>query len=62
MSKTASQLLIAIFLIASCAIPVSAKPQKHSKPSASQVVYYAARPEALQFADDLAARRDLDRE
>ena len=52
----------AIILIASCAIPASAKPQKHSKPAAPQTPPYASRPEALQFADDLAARRNLDRE
>lgn len=69
---------IASVLIAACAIPASASTQKHLKqqtPSAtrpagqSQVannktapVLYASRPEALQFADDLAARRDLDRQ
>jgi len=54
--------LAAIALIAACALPASAKPQKTSKPAAQQTVLYAARPEALQFADDLVARRDLDRE
>jgi len=54
--------LAAIALIAACALPASAKPQKTSKPATQQTVLYASRPEALQFADDLAARRDLDRE
>ena len=43
----------------------SANPQKTSKNTAARqppAVLYAARPDALQFADDLAARRDLDRE
>ena len=44
-----------------------AAPQKHpkasaSKPASAPPVLYATRPDALQFADDLAARRDLDRE
>ena len=56
------QTLAAIALIAACAIPASAKPQKTSKPAAQQAVLYAARPEALRFADDLAERRGLDRE
>jgi len=65
MKKTAQWTNIAIFLIASCAIPASASPQKPSKTTATKqkpAVLYASRPEALQFADDLAARRDLDRE
>jgi membrane-bound lytic murein transglycosylase B len=64
----------AILLIASCAIPISASAQKNHKPAKSRATApsrnavapvgpaYATRPEALQFADDLAERRDLDRE
>lgn len=71
MLKTLS---IAIFWIAACALPVTAASQKHPKlrktaaPAAASgatvggSVLYATRPEALQFADDLAERRDLDRE
>ena len=71
-------LAIASVLIAACATPASASSQKHPKThtqvaqrptGASQgartkaaPVFYASRPEALAFADDLAARRDLDRE
>ena len=62
MPISARHTLAALLLIAFCAIPASAKPQKSSKPAAQQTVLYASRPEALQFADDLAARRDLDRE
>ena len=74
----ATTLAIAIVLIAACAIPTSANAQKHVKQPNSSAkrpadqssgannkaapVFYASRPEALQFADDLAARRDLDRE
>ena len=56
--------LIATLLIATCAIPAGAKPEKSSKTTATRqpAVLYASRPEALQFADDLAVRRDLDRE
>ena len=56
--------LIATLLIATCAIPAGAKPEKSSKTTSTKqpAVLYASRPEALQFADDLAARRDLDRE
>ena len=56
--------LIATLLIATCAIPAGAKPVKTSKTTSAKqpAVLYASRPEALQFADDLAARRDLDRE
>ena len=56
--------LIATLLIATCAIPAGAKPEKTSKTTSAKqpAVLYASRPEALQFADDLAARRDLDRE
>ncbi|CAN7551352.1 lytic murein transglycosylase B [Acidovorax sp. LjRoot74] len=56
--------LIATLLIAACAIPAGAKPEKPSKNTSARqpAVFYASRPEALQFADDLAARRNLDRE
>ena len=74
MLKTLSN---AILLIAACTISASAIAQtnpKPQKPGKSQVAKknsnapvnggtaYATRPEALQFADDLAERRDLDRE
>lgn len=62
MQKTASWTLASIILIAFYAIPISATAQRPSKPNAQQAVLYSSRPEALQFADDLAARRDLDRE
>ena len=67
----------AIFLIAISALSASAIAQRHShnlKPKQSQTspparsaaangsTAYATRPEALRFADDLAERRDLDRE
>lgn len=66
-----------MLLIAACSVSAGATTQKPSKPSAPAAtraaagnaaatpkapVLYASRPEALQFADDLAARRDLDRE
>jgi membrane-bound lytic murein transglycosylase B len=66
-------LLTAAFVIVTAAHPVSAKPQKKlaKKTSASSdatrteaarrnAVPYATRQEAMAFADDLAARRDLD--
>lgn len=71
MLKTASN---AIILIAACAIPISASAQKNQNSGKTQAAatarstaangsaVYATRPEALQFADDLAQRRDLDRE
>ncbi len=64
MKKTARWICAAIALIAACALPASAGPQKSSKTATTKpsAVFYASRPEALQFADDLAARRDLDRE
>ena len=61
----------ALLLVATSAISTSAIAQKHAKkpalrasaPSAPQgSAAYASRPEALLFADDLAQRRDLDRE
>jgi membrane-bound lytic murein transglycosylase B len=65
MKNTVRWAAVAIVLIATCAIPASANPKKPSKIAASKrqpAALYATRPEALQFADDLAARRDLDRE
>ena len=54
----------AIFLIAACAISISARAQntsqKQSKINASST--YADREEAMRFADDVAERRNLDRE
>ena len=63
--KPAQRAAIALFLIAACTIPAFANPKKGPKTGAAPAraaVYYAARPEALEFADDLAARRNLDRE
>ena len=63
--KPARRAAIALFLIAACAIPALANPKKGPKSGAAPsrpAVYYASRPEALEFADDLAARRNLDRE
>ena len=57
---------VALILIAACACNTGAAAQKASKktastkPSQAQGPLYATRPEAMQFADDLAARRDLD--
>ena len=78
MHKTARWTSSAIFLIAACAIPISASAQKDPKKQThsakrsagtserastkAAAVFYASRPDALQFADDLATRRDLDRE
>ena len=71
MLKTVST---AILLIAACAIPISASAQKNQNSGKTQAAatarstaangstVYATRPEALQFANDLAQRRDLDRE
>ena len=71
MLKTVST---AILLIAACAIPISASAQKNQNSGKTQAAatarstaangstVYSTRPEALQFADDLAQRRDLDRE
>ena len=58
---------LATALIAACAIPASAKPQKPSQSAnRSNAVQgsppYAQRDDAMQFADDLAERRGLDRE
>ena len=41
---------------------VPAKRPAKAAPAARAVVTYASRPEAMAFADDLASRRDLDRE
>ena len=79
MKKTAPWTATAIFLIAVCALPASAKPENQPKSAAQKAhakagqahqgrsgakapVLYATRPEAMDFADDLATRRDLDRE
>ena len=63
---------VAIFLIATCAQATWARPVKHhkklvntvntasTKSPATQGPLYANRAEAMQFADDLAIRRDLD--
>ena len=58
---TARWATIATILIALCASPISASAQKPSKTAADKkpVVTYALRADAMQFADDLAARRDL---
>ena len=61
--------LIAIILIASCARTTWAKELKHPRKEPVSAVtavsapvgpLYATRPEVMQFADDLAARRNLD--
>lgn len=68
MKNTAKALSSAftIIFIAASAIPASASPQKTSKPGGAKAqpaaVLYATRADAMQFADDLAARRNLDRE
>ena len=68
MTKTAPWTTAAIIFIATFAIPASASAQKSSKNTVNRqqqqqpAVLYASRPDALQFADDLAARRDLDRQ
>jgi membrane-bound lytic murein transglycosylase B len=57
---------IAPFLIAACAGLASAsaakdpKPRKPAARTAQAELLYASRPEAMQFADDLASRRNLD--
>jgi membrane-bound lytic murein transglycosylase B len=66
-------LLTAAFVIVTAAHPVSAKPQKklakktsarseatRTETARRNAVPYATRQEAMAFADDLAARRDLD--
>lgn len=67
-------LATALILIASAALPAGASPHKPPKkappakaaakaaPSPQGTTPYAGRADAMQFADDLAARRDLDRE
>ena len=62
---------IALVFVAASAVSTGAIAQKDSKKKAVRATpaaaaqgstAYASRPEALQFADDLAQRRDLDRE
>ena len=70
--KLLARFLIAIFLVAACAHISWATALKHgSKHAKKQIqsparevsgIPYATRPEAMQFADDLAARRDLNPE
>ncbi|RYF41905.1 MAG: lytic murein transglycosylase, partial [Comamonadaceae bacterium] len=63
MLRSATRILsIAIFLIALCALPVSTEAQKPSKSQAAarQGIPYAGRDDAMQFADEVAQRRDLD--
>lgn len=55
----------ATFFIAASALPISALAQNHSKKTATKtaaIYHYAQRAQAMQFADDLAERRGLDRE
>ncbi|ASI67487.1 lytic murein transglycosylase B [Diaphorobacter nitroreducens] len=55
----------ATFFIAVSALPISALAQNHSKKTATKTAathHYAQRAQAMQFADDLAERRGLDRE
>ncbi len=55
-----------MFLIAGCAVTARASAEKPvKKPAAGKTspvkgAFYSTRPEAMQFADDVAARRDLD--
>ena len=69
-----SSLPIAIIFIASCALSAGASTQKHPKSHAKKVSYtkvrkepartgplYATRPDAMQLADDIAQKRNLDR-
>ncbi len=54
-----------IFLIAASALSISATAKNHHKQhpaKAAPAYHYAQRAEAMQFADDLAERRGLDRE
>ena len=54
-----------IIFIAACALSISATAQNHSKKPAAKpapAYHYAQRAQAMQFADDLAERRGLDRE
>jgi membrane-bound lytic murein transglycosylase B len=64
MPNRTRRLQIAILLIATFLIPASANTKNNFKSVIQKppVVFYASRPEALQFADDVAVRRDLDRE
>lgn len=55
----------AIFLIAASALSISATAQNNHKKAVSKpapAYHYAQRDQAMQFADDLAERRGLDRE
>ena len=66
LSQSALWSLFAIFLIANYVHPANAQTQKSSKTADStklasaQSPLYAARPDVMAFADDLASRRDLD--
>ena len=54
-----------IIFIAACALSISATAQNHPKKPAAKpapAYHYAQRAQAMQFADDLAERRGLDRE
>jgi membrane-bound lytic murein transglycosylase B len=56
---------IAIFLIAACAVSAGAAAQKVSEKQVTAVrggAPYATREDAMQFADEVAARRNLDRD
>ncbi len=57
----------ALLLIASCAVPICANAQKHSKnkpktTAAAVGALYATRADAMADADDIASRRNLDHE
>jgi membrane-bound lytic murein transglycosylase B len=70
LQKQLVRFLIAIFLVAACAQiswasslkQGSKQTKKLTKSPAREIsgILYATRPEVMQFADDLAARRDLD--
>lgn len=60
-----SRIAKTIFLIAISALSISATAKsdpKHKKARPTPAYHYAQRPQAMQFADDLAERRGLDRE
>ena len=51
-------LVIATIFIATCALSTGAEAKKHPKTATHAA--YANRADAMEFANDLAARRDLD--
>ncbi|WP_198972893.1 lytic murein transglycosylase B [Xylophilus sp. ASV27] len=55
-------LVLAAALACACAHAAGHAAPKPKRAAAAPAVYYAGRADAMRFADDLAARRDLDRE